>query len=474
MQTKQWFDVDKKGLEKILRRRGIEFAVFELIQNSWDEEGVTKVFVSLEPIPDTRLALLTIQDDAPQGFKNLSHAFTLFADSEKKTNAEQRGRFNLGEKLVLALCKTATIETTTGTVRFDESGRSVRQSRHLDKGSILKCSLKITREEIEQVNAAIKTLIPPATIETYYNGTLLEPRKFTATFAAPLPTEIGDEEGQLRKSTRTTAVHLYPVNGDEPARIYEMGIPVVEHDCLWHCDIQQKVQLTIDRENVSPAFLKALRVAVFNYAHAMVPKDRIGQEWTQTAIESPDVEPEAVKDYMEKRFGKLRVSYDMSDPEANNNAVARGYTLVHGGMMTGAAWANVKRCEAIRPAGDIFPTHSKNFVMHEPAQVTPAMEEIRQYAIKMADVLMDFRIYVEFGQQASSEAANWGGNRLQFNVPNLGELWFDLTKNRLAIDDLLIHEFGHHYESNHLSSRYHEALTMLAAKAMKAIREGKL
>ena len=36
----------------------------------------------------------------------------------KKTDAAKRGRFNLGEKLVLALAKTALIETTTGSVQF--------------------------------------------------------------------------------------------------------------------------------------------------------------------------------------------------------------------------------------------------------------------------------------------------------------------------------------------------------------------
>jgi len=32
-----WFEVDKQGLAKILERRGKEFALFELVQNAWDE-----------------------------------------------------------------------------------------------------------------------------------------------------------------------------------------------------------------------------------------------------------------------------------------------------------------------------------------------------------------------------------------------------------------------------------------------------
>ena len=43
-----WFEVDKQGLAKILERKGKEFALMELIQNAWDEPGVSKVTASLE------------------------------------------------------------------------------------------------------------------------------------------------------------------------------------------------------------------------------------------------------------------------------------------------------------------------------------------------------------------------------------------------------------------------------------------
>src|SRR2546429_2681653 len=37
-----WFEVDKQGLARILERKGKEFALFELIQNAWDERGDRK------------------------------------------------------------------------------------------------------------------------------------------------------------------------------------------------------------------------------------------------------------------------------------------------------------------------------------------------------------------------------------------------------------------------------------------------
>src|ERR1041385_905392 len=96
--SNNWFEVDKDGLARVLERKGKEFALFELIQNAWDEPGVSKVNVTLEYLGWNK-SRLVVEDDAPEGFRDLSHAFTFFADSTKKTNPEQRGRFNLGEKL---------------------------------------------------------------------------------------------------------------------------------------------------------------------------------------------------------------------------------------------------------------------------------------------------------------------------------------------------------------------------------------
>jgi len=118
-----WFDVDKEGLAKIMERRGGKtFAIFELIQNGWDQ-NVMRVDVSLTPVDGRPAAMLVVEDDDPEGFADLSHAFTLFAESVKKSDPSKRGRFNLGEKLVLACCNLATITTTTGAVEFASTGR---------------------------------------------------------------------------------------------------------------------------------------------------------------------------------------------------------------------------------------------------------------------------------------------------------------------------------------------------------------
>src|SRR5258707_138005 len=153
-----WLEVDLQGLAKLLVKRGKAFALFELIQNSWDTDA-TEVFVSLKPIPGVPKASLVVEDDDPHGFQDISHAWTLFAESAKKADASKRGRFNLGEKLVLACCDSAIVSSTSGSVAFDKDGRHALRSRR-ERGSRFEATIRMTREEYAAASRALATLIP--------------------------------------------------------------------------------------------------------------------------------------------------------------------------------------------------------------------------------------------------------------------------------------------------------------------------
>src|SRR5438270_9802463 len=91
--SKQWFDVDKFGLSKQAEQHGKGRLVGELVQNALDEPGVSQIAVTLALVVGRALAELTVEDDSPEGFKDLSHAYTLFAPSYKRSDPEQRGQF---------------------------------------------------------------------------------------------------------------------------------------------------------------------------------------------------------------------------------------------------------------------------------------------------------------------------------------------------------------------------------------------
>lgn len=56
MKSKNWFEVDRRGLAKLMSRRGKGVAVLELIQNAFDEP-ITSCTVTVEPHP--KLGALT-------------------------------------------------------------------------------------------------------------------------------------------------------------------------------------------------------------------------------------------------------------------------------------------------------------------------------------------------------------------------------------------------------------------------------
>jgi hypothetical protein len=118
------------------------------------------------------VADLRVDDNAPEGFADLSHAYTLFAESKKKANPQQRGRFNLGEKLVIALCDYAAITTTKGQVIFDHDGRHQTRLKR-EVGTMFEGTMRMNKQEAAEVERLVRTVIPPARIDTYFNGELL-------------------------------------------------------------------------------------------------------------------------------------------------------------------------------------------------------------------------------------------------------------------------------------------------------------
>lgn len=343
-----WFTVDKAGLANILERRGKFFAVAELVSNAWDS-GATHVDITLTPQPGVPSARLIVEDNG-EGFTDLSHAFTMFAKSSRAGQAEKRGRFNLGEKLVLAICSCVKIVTTSGALVFEGDTRSNRPSQKRDRGTLIDATLRMTRDEYEDVCDQIKRLIPP--VRTTFNGREIEKSAPLVTFETKLPSEMADGDGQLRRTVRTATVEVYEGNG----AILEMGIPVVETDNGYRVNVLQKIPLNMERDNVTPAFLRAVNAALLNHVHNQLTPEEAAAPWAQEAAGDARATPAAVKSIIAKRFGDRAVIATPGDVIANAQAEAAGYTVIPGGAMPSALWANVRKHELLTPAGKAFPS----------------------------------------------------------------------------------------------------------------------
>lgn len=344
-----WFDVDKSGLAAILERRGKAFALAELIANAWDS-GTDRVEVSLSPIPGQPYAALSVEDFG-EGFADLSHAFTMFARSSRADKPTLRGRFNLGEKLVLAVCRRAEIVTTSGTLVFDgESRRSGRVNRPV--GTLFTAEIRMTREEYDEACEATQRLIPP--VRTTFNGSEIGRPDSVARFTVKLPTEIADADGQLRRSVRQTEVEVYETDG--PGDLLEMGVPVVETDNGYRVNVLQKVPLNMDRDNVTPAFLRAIQVSLLNHVHDRLTPEAASSTWVQEAAGDERATKEAVQTTVVKRFGERAVIATPGDPIANATAEAAGFTVIPGGALSGNAWDNVRKHSLLMPSSKVFPS----------------------------------------------------------------------------------------------------------------------
>ena len=481
-----WIDVDLDGLAKVAKRRGLSFVLLEMLQNSYDEEGCSKVTVTLDPMPGTRnRARLTIEDDGTHGFRSLSDAWTMFAPSYKAANPEQAGRFNLGCKLVLALCEYAIIETTTGSVAFDKKGRR-KLRRKRERGSSVRLMLKVSQKQVQEIVDAVDLVIPR--VETHFRVQgdhqiyrVLRMPDPLETIEATLPTEFADSEGNMRRSARKTTVEVYEPLTEDGGWIYELGLPVVSTGDTWSVNVNQTVPLGVERENVTPQFLRKVRAAVLNAMADRVDETTVSEQWVREAASAPEIKADAYEKVLDVRFGEDRVMFDPSDPEANSRAAANGYTVVHPRQMSAGERSNRRRItadtgrEMVRPSGRVFPTHGREFAdanimdmdlcgqkMGEEFSHSAFVELIQQ----VSRILLGYNVSVQIANSAADAAAWYGSRTVTFNYRRLGKKFFTL-KSRSALErllDLTIHELAHAIEGNHLSDRYYRACTKLGAK----------
>jgi hypothetical protein len=148
--------------------------------------------------------------------------------------------------------------------------------------------------------------------------------------------------------------------------------------------------------------------------------------------------------------------------------MSQGGTIVVG--LSKGEWANVKRAGAVLPVGQICPSpkpynddpDAKGAKIIPEEKWTEGMRNIAGYAVFLARELMGVSLTVSVGHTTNNFAACYSSGLLHFNLRRLGDRWFKQGASE-DVDRLLIHEFGHEYSGDHLSSDYHEALCKLGA-----------
>jgi hypothetical protein len=480
--SKNWIEVDRAGLAQVIADRPKSFILFELIQNALDEDGVTEIDVAIAMHDHKRgRALIVCRDNSSNGYHDIRHAWTLYAPSKKKGDAEKRGRFNVGCKMVLALAVEASVVSMESAVRFSvEDGR--RNSRERTKqGTEFSGMFRMSKTDVADAIVEARRLLPPLGVTIRINNVMISGRvPFQQIHGVKLATLRADDEGILRGTSRQTTVELFePLYTDSETKevptLYEMGIPVVEldGDDPWHVNVLQRVPLNIDRDNVTPAYLRTIRVVVLNAAHDKLDEEQARSTWATEASEDDRAEPEAVEEILTHRFGEKRVSFDPSDPEANKLAASKGYTVVPGGSLTKGQWRNSRDAGAILPAGQVTPSPTVKFSLTDGVPPIPSkdwtrtMHEIGEFARSLAWTLPGIPAIAVtwYGDSGLGFAAAWGeGGRLSMNKASLSyQMLAWRNGDRKPVLEILIHEFAHEASGDHLSSDYYDELCRIGA-----------
>lgn len=426
--------------------------------NAWDEK-ISRVDVAFSRPLRGRSELVVI-DDSPDGFRDLTHSFRMYAPSAKKAAPQLRGRFNQGEKAVLALCEEASITSTSGQMLFTKEGRRRTRSTR-PAGTEFRGILKLSIEDWERIVEKVRLLLPD--VKTIFNEVEIPRRQAIAEFNVILPTIDADLEGNLRARKRSTLVQVYqPLEGETPM-LYELGIPVVETGDTWHVSIGQKVPLTQDRDNVSPAYLAAVRVAVLNHMSTAITPAIAAEPWVRAASGDARIESQAFNKVLHARFGDKAVSYDPSDIGSNREASSQNYTVITGGSLSAGEWENARSTGALKPAGHLFPTNHEVKIpsrRYSHAEWTGEMLAYSAFVEAASPHLVGKPISVEYIEDAQMVCGQFFGSHFIVNLAHI-----EITdKTRLV--QLMLHELSHTAvrSNDHLSSTFYRTLEQLGAQ----------
>ena len=137
--------------------------------------------------------------------------------------------------------------------------------------------------------------------------------------------------------------------------------------------------------------------------------------------------------------------------------------------MSKQEWKNARIAAAIRPAGQILPSNSKEEapeVEIDPSKWSSGMKLVADYSRQIAPFLIGHDIKVRMVKKRRWPAvASFSryDRVLTFNLGTLGRRFFDdrSLQGFQRINELLIHEFAHEYAGDHLSRKFYDSMGLI-------------
>jgi len=456
-----WFEVDKEGLKELYSDRTPFDLVAEIVQNAWDEK-IHECNVVLHQKGGK--AVLKVIDDNPEGFKNIRDAYTLFGNTHKRPDPTKRGRFNIGEKIVLAQAISGSISTTKGVVQFGELGRSefLGENYGRKKGSVFEAIFPWTRQQVRETIEKLENLLVPKRIVFTVNGKVIKSRRPDWVQEAVLPTVVFDN-GEKFVPQRKTRIEIYSTE-KEKGQLYEMGLPVCEIDCPYKVNVSQRVPVTIDRNTVSPRYLRSIYAYVLNACYQTLGEEKASEQWVRDAVGHRVCSKEARKWVLKKRFGSKVLIANPLDQGSIQEALDKGYKVIYGREL------GTEERQAFKEAGlsstsDVFKCTIDKDEVIPVEKWTREQKAMAVFAKKLAKELINKDIKVNITRTSGFLAAyNNALNVLSFSHTRLGRKFFEggITARSIGI---ILHELAHTANTKngyHVDMSYVSTLDQLA------------
>lgn len=471
MVTKTRFEVSTEGMKELQEGREPWQLAKELVSNSWDEKA-TRCVVNLRS-ETAMTAYISVYDDGP-GFADIADAWTLMKHTGKRLNPEVRGRFNIGEKEILAVAQEARITTAGKVIDFPKGGgRHVRKDPKDMKGTLVEVWITWGTKQVKEVATKLSQMLPPPGIEYLVNGFLVEPQAPYKVTEAVLDTVLQAMPGEPIRTTRRLAkVELYRNPNGDPSRLFEMGVPVQDIACPYSVNVLQKIPLPPNRDVAKASYLQDIYTIVLNEVADEVQD--AAAAWVRTATEDSAVLPEAVKTIIKKRFGDKVVLWS-SNGRSNDAALAAGYELVKGQTLS-AKEREVFASIGVQHSSEAFPHRGGNVPKeyYPDDKLTDKMKAIKQYAKQLHRALIEEEVTVRFYCDIHDrDAANYSKNEINYNIGRLGKAWFEegceLVDGHYefgwGVTAINLHEFAHTRGIGH-EPCYYQSLEDLAGQAV--------
>src|SRR3990172_985538 len=187
------FEIDTEGFKIQMSEMKLWRLIQEIISNSFDEMPVTEISCDIHENKKNQI-IVEITDNG-NGFRDERDIYTLFKDSYKRVNKNQRGRYNLGEKQFFARAVSGWVKTGNRLVEFQDDTRRISKIPEI-KGALVHAVFDKEDETLGETIVWVRKLAVPNGKQLIINGVSVEPKIFVKKFKARLPTVIAQGANQ--------------------------------------------------------------------------------------------------------------------------------------------------------------------------------------------------------------------------------------------------------------------------------------